>query len=102
MKIVRDANDFCVMVHGNRADTEALWDEIAAVLAPMGLRLSVEKSRVCHIDEGFEFLGFRIQRQIEEGHDQALRLHLAVEEGAHGHHRQGQESDAATQTSDAR
>jgi RNA-directed DNA polymerase len=67
MKVVRYADDFCVMVHGNRADTEALWDEIAAVLAPVGLRLSVEKSRVCHIDEGFEFLGFRIQRQLKRG-----------------------------------
>ncbi|ORW28676.1 group II intron reverse transcriptase/maturase [Mycobacterium nebraskense] len=67
MKIVRYADDFCVMVHGTRADAEALWDEIAAVLAPMGLRLSVEKSRICHVDEGFEFLGFRIQRQIKRG-----------------------------------
>ncbi|WP_433709398.1 group II intron reverse transcriptase/maturase [Nocardia sp. CA-084685] len=67
MKIVRYADDFCVMVHGERAHAEALWDEIAAVLAPMGLRLSVEKSRVCHIDEGFEFLGFRIQRQVKRG-----------------------------------
>ncbi|EUA28023.1 reverse transcriptase family protein [Mycobacterium xenopi 4042] len=67
MKIVRYADDFCVMVHGTRVDAEALWGEIAAVLAPMGLRLSVEKSRVCHIDEGFEFLGFRIQRQLKKG-----------------------------------
>jgi RNA-directed DNA polymerase len=67
MKIVRYADDFCVMVHGTRADAEALWDEVAAVLAPMGLRLSVAKSRVCHIDEGFEFLGFRIQRQVKRG-----------------------------------
>ena len=33
------------------------------MLAPMGLRLSVEKTRVCHIDEGFDFLGWRIQRR---------------------------------------
>jgi RNA-directed DNA polymerase len=66
-KIVRYADDFVVMVHGTRADTEALWDEVAAVLAPMGLRLSVHKSRVCHIDEGFDFLGFRIQRQVKRG-----------------------------------
>lgn len=29
----------------------------------MGLRLSAVKSRVCHIDEGFGFLGWRIQRR---------------------------------------
>lgn len=66
-KIIRYADDFVIMVHGTRADAEALWGEVAAVLAPMGLRLSEEKSRVCHIDEGFEFLGFRIQRQVKRG-----------------------------------
>lgn len=63
MKLVRYADDFVVMVGGTREDTDALWDEVGAVLAPMGLRLSVEKSRVCHIDEGFDFLGWRIQRR---------------------------------------
>jgi RNA-directed DNA polymerase len=63
MKIVRYADDFVVMVGGTRADADALWDEVGAVLAPMGLRLSVEKTRVCHIDEGFDFLGWRIQRR---------------------------------------
>ena len=53
------------MVHGDRADAQALRAEVAAVLAPMGLRLSAEKARVCHV--GFEFLGFRIQRQTKRG-----------------------------------
>ena len=39
----------------------------AAVLAPMGLRLSEAKTKVCHIDEGFDFLGFRIQRRRKRG-----------------------------------
>jgi RNA-directed DNA polymerase len=63
MRIVRYADDFVVMVHGTRDDAEALWDEVGQVLAPMGLRLSEEKTRVCHIDEGFDFLGWRIQRR---------------------------------------
>lgn len=63
MKIVRYADDFVVMLAGQRADADALWVEVGAVLAPMGLRLSEEKSRVCHIDEGFDFLGWRIQRR---------------------------------------
>lgn len=29
----------------------------------MGLRLSEEKTRVCHIDDGFDFLGWHIQRR---------------------------------------
>src|SRR5574342_628101 len=42
-------------------------EETAAVLATVGLRLSEEKTKVVHIDEGFEFLGFRIQRQLKHG-----------------------------------
>jgi RNA-directed DNA polymerase len=68
-RLVRYADDFVVMVGGTRADAEALWKETSAVLATMGLRLSVEKSRVCHIDEGFDFLGFRIQRRRWKGRD---------------------------------
>ena len=63
MRLVRYADDFVVMISGTRDDAEALWGEVGGVLAPMGLRLSVEKTRVCHIDEGFDFLGWRIQRQ---------------------------------------
>ena len=55
------------MVAGTRADAEALWPELGGVLGPMGLSLSVEKSGICHIDEGFDFLGFRIQRRSWHG-----------------------------------
>ena len=33
----------------------------------MGLRLSEAKTRVSHIDEGLDFLGFRIQRRLKRG-----------------------------------
>jgi RNA-directed DNA polymerase len=70
MKLVRYADDFVVMIHGTRSDAEALWDEVGSVLAPMGLRLSQDKTRVCHLDEGFDFLGFRIQRRPKPGTNQ--------------------------------
>lgn len=66
-RLVRYADDFVIMVGGSRADAEALRDEVGAVLAPMGLRLSEEKTRVCHMDEGFDFLGFHIQRRTRRG-----------------------------------
>jgi RNA-directed DNA polymerase len=66
-RLVRYADDFVVMVGGTRDDANALWAEVSAVIAPMGLRLSGEKTRVCHIDEGFDFLGFRIQRRSWRG-----------------------------------
>ena len=67
MRLVRYADDFVVMVAGTRDDAEALWDEVGALLAPIGLRLSEEKTRVCHIDEGFDFLGWRVQRRNWRG-----------------------------------
>ena len=66
-RIVRYADDFVVMVAGTRDHTEALRAEVAAVLAPMGLRLSEEKTMITHIEEGFDFLGWRIQRQQQRG-----------------------------------
>jgi RNA-directed DNA polymerase len=55
------------MVAGTEAHAEGLRDEVAAVLSTMGLRLSEEKTMTVHIDEGFDFLGFRIQRQTKRG-----------------------------------
>jgi len=66
-RLIRYADDFVVLVQGNRTHAEALRTEVAEVLAPMGLFLSEEKTRVVHIDEGFDFLGFRIQRQTKRG-----------------------------------
>jgi RNA-directed DNA polymerase len=67
MRLVRYADDFVIMVAGTRHDTEALWGEVSSVLAPMGLRLSEPKTRICHIDEGFDFLGWHIQRRTQRG-----------------------------------
>jgi RNA-directed DNA polymerase len=66
-RLVRYADDFVVMVNGTGEHARALREEVAAVLAPLGLRLSEAKTRTVHIDEGFDFLGFRIQRQPKRG-----------------------------------
>ena len=66
-RLVRYADDFVVLVSGQREHAEALREEVAAVLAPLGLRLSPEKTRVVHIDEGFDFLGFHIRRMRKRG-----------------------------------
>jgi RNA-directed DNA polymerase len=55
------------MVNGTGEHAQALRDEVSAVLAPLGLRLSEAKTRTVHIEEGFDFLGFRIQRQPKRG-----------------------------------
>src|SRR5512144_1899426 len=42
-RLIRYADDVVVMVHGERHHAEALREEVAAVLASLGLRLSPEK-----------------------------------------------------------
>lgn len=61
-RLVRYADDFVVCVTGGREHAEALIGEVEQVIAPLGLRLSQEKTRVVSIDEGFDFLGFAIKR----------------------------------------
>lgn len=66
-RLIRYADDFVVLIAGTQEHAYALREEVAAVLHPMGLRLSDTKTRIVHIDEGFDFLGFRIQRQPKRG-----------------------------------
>ncbi|MCQ8775143.1 group II intron maturase-specific domain-containing protein [Streptomyces telluris] len=69
IRLVRYADDFLVLVAGTREHCEVLREEVAAVLAPMGMRLSMEKTRITHINEGLDFLGWRIQRHRKRGTD---------------------------------
>ncbi|MGH3447792.1 MAG: group II intron reverse transcriptase/maturase [Nocardioidaceae bacterium] len=66
-RLVRYADDFVVLVSGTQTHAQDLREQVATVLAPIGLRLSESKTRICHIDEGFDFLGFRIQRKRKRG-----------------------------------
>ncbi|MCL5292377.1 MAG: group II intron reverse transcriptase/maturase [Actinobacteria bacterium] len=66
-RLVRYADDFVVMLAGSWEDAEALKKEIDEVLSRVGLHLSEEKTSVCHIDDGFDFLGFHIQRRRKRG-----------------------------------
>jgi RNA-directed DNA polymerase len=67
-RLIRYADDFVIMVNGTRAQAEALKEEVRAMLAAeLRLTLSAAKTLVTHIDEGFDFLGFRIQRKPDGG-----------------------------------
>ena len=66
-RICRYADDFLVLVAGTREDAISIRDWMAEVLSPMGLRLSPEKTKITHIDEGLDFLGWRLQRHRKKG-----------------------------------
>ena len=66
-RLIRFADDWVLAVAGSQVDAEVLREEAAEVLATMGLRLSPEKTCITHIDEGLDFLGWRIQRHRKRG-----------------------------------
>ena len=68
-RMVRYADDFVVMIKGPDAEPQAetLRDEIADHLAGMGLTLHEGKTRITHLSEGIDFLGFTISKQHVPG-----------------------------------
>lgn len=63
-RLVRYADDFVVLVHGTREDAQALRDQIGRLVdQQLHMTLSAEKTLITHIDDGFDFLGFHIQRK---------------------------------------
>jgi RNA-directed DNA polymerase len=61
VNLVRYADDFIISAR-NRETLEEIRGVVAQFLAERGLRLSEEKTRVTHIDTGFDFLGQNIRR----------------------------------------
>jgi len=65
VRFVRYADDWCVFI--TRADEQraaALRDEIRDFLKDSaGLELSAEKTRITHVRDGFDFLGFRLMKE---------------------------------------
>jgi RNA-directed DNA polymerase len=68
-RLVRYADDFVVLVHGTQEHVELLREDVATVLAPLGLKLSPAKTRILHLSDGFDFLGFHIQWRRKRGTD---------------------------------
>jgi RNA-directed DNA polymerase len=63
-RLVRFADDFVVLLKGSREDAEHLRAEIGQLVATqLKMTLAVEKTHITHIDDGFDFLGFHIQRK---------------------------------------
>ncbi len=59
--LVRYADDFVVFCE-SKEDAERVVDELKMWLGQRGLELSAEKTRIMHIHDGFDFLGFNIRQ----------------------------------------
>ena len=59
--VTRYADDFTVCCH-SRQQAEKVREKLAGWLAERGLTLNEEKTRVVHLSEGFDFLGWNFRR----------------------------------------
>jgi len=85
--LIRYADDFIVLCHSEKAAQQARQD-LARWLAPRGLTFNEEKTRVVHLDEGFDFLGFNIRRYsgkllIKPGKDAIKKVRARLRDEMH-------------------
>ena len=66
LRFARYADDGCVfLTRANKRYAELLKEEISEYLLDRcGLELSMEKTKVTHVRDGFEFLGFKLEQGI--------------------------------------
>ena len=75
-RIIRYADDFAVLVNGSEQDAAALREEIAGVLAGLGLRLLRGQDPHSAHERGVQFPGVPHPVAPQAGNEQVLRLHL--------------------------
>jgi RNA-directed DNA polymerase len=68
-RMIRYADDWVVVSNAGIAQVREAKQEIKAFLeTEFHLELSEEKTLITHVNDGFDFLGFHIQRVFTEGH----------------------------------
>jgi RNA-directed DNA polymerase len=77
---VRYADDFVVLCNGTKEQAKALQEELQVFLkTQLRLNLSQEKTNITHLNEGFDFLGFRVQRRLGQA---GMSTHILIPRGA--------------------
>jgi len=60
-RLTRYADDWVVTCH-TRAEAQRALAEAAGILKALGVTLNADKTRIVHVQVGFEFLGYKIKR----------------------------------------
>lgn len=60
--LVRYADDFVVLCH-DEAEVHQVRARLEGWLEPRGLRFNEEKTKILHLEDGFDFLGFNVVRR---------------------------------------
>ena len=72
--LIRYADDWLLLTNGGKSEAYRLRDEFQTFLAEeLKLELAVEKTHITHVNDGFDFLGFHVQRYVS-GHDRPKML----------------------------
>lgn len=72
---VRYADDFIVMIKGNKHNVTKIRENIREYLEKsLMLTLNIDKSNITHINDGIEFLGYRIIRKRQSSGEMATVL----------------------------
>ena len=58
--LIRYADDLVALCH-SQEQAEQVKADLAAWLAPRGLTFNEDKTRIVHLDDGFDFLGFNVR-----------------------------------------
>ncbi len=67
--LIRYADDWLVLTNGGKTEAIRLRDEFRDFLREeLKLELSESKTRITHVNDGFDFLGFHVQRYVS-AHD---------------------------------
>jgi len=73
--LTRYADDFVLLCNGPHTEAERLREEARQVLADkLQLELSVEKTQITHVTDGFDFLGFHLQWKLPKQDKPWLRV----------------------------
>jgi RNA-directed DNA polymerase len=62
-RMVRYADDFVILAQ-NKEDIEGLYEILNPYLEDRGLKLAEDKTKITHIIDGFDFLGFNFRRYM--------------------------------------
>jgi RNA-directed DNA polymerase len=81
---IRYADDFVILANGSKGQAETVRDEVRNFLSTnLRLTLSMEKTKITHLNDGFDFLGFTIRRGM--GHNGMKTKVLISEKGKRKH-----------------
>jgi RNA-directed DNA polymerase len=76
----RYADDFVVLCDGTKEQAEEMRQELKKFLTTeLKLTLSMEKTKITHVGEGFRFLGFWIERNVGRNGKLAPRIRIPEE-----------------------